>query len=264
MTVDDALYLLLVLSLAVSCVLILAAMTMTGKKLADRGYQRAAGVNGTNRIQNVKELRTYALRVCVGVTFAGFAILLLADAPQIARQWFNRSLFVLLPLGYLAATVTDWFAEQEQLRIEIANAAAGRLTIREQAAAAEVSRLAVLKADRDAYREMAAEAVAHLRTVAEATRQARDDPLVADLAPVVPEHSSPITEEQRMTAERATLRADLTASTLSLGLPSRETAPAQTIVPESVDVVTIQPGALDSIVQAVREDRPSTLPSSER
>lgn len=45
------------------------------------------------------------------------------------------------------------------------------------------------------------------------------------LAPVVPEHNSPVTKEQQETADLQTLRARLTAVTLAEGLPPRESGP---------------------------------------
>jgi hypothetical protein len=252
MTSNDVLYALLVASLAVSCGLILAALVMTGKKLADRGYQKAAGINGTMRIQSSKELRTYALRACVGVTFGGFAILLMADAPMLVRQWFNRSLFVLLPLGYLIATALDWLAEQEQLRLEIAATDAGRVTTRDRLAQAEAARSAQLQADAHDYQQMAAEAIAALRVATVQARVARGEAPVPEMAAVVPEHSSPVTIEQQAVAEKQTMRADLVASSLALGIPPRTSAHSDAPNPE-VDVASIQPAAIAEITQAIKD-----------
>lgn len=111
---------LLVASLAAACLLILFASALLGKKLAERDYQRAAEIDGTLRIQTTVNIRTQAMRVMVGATFAVFAILLLADAPMIWRMWVNRILFVLVPLGYCVASMLDWLAERAQMHLELA------------------------------------------------------------------------------------------------------------------------------------------------
>lgn len=61
---------------------------------------------------------------------------------------------------------------------------------------------------------------AHLTELARTKREAEGMPVVKSLAPVVPESSSPPTEDQKATAKIATLRAELTAAELSLGLPT--------------------------------------------
>jgi hypothetical protein len=217
----DALYVLLVASLVCACVLILLSMALVGKKLSERDYQRASGINGTIKIQTMINIRTHVLRVFLGITFAVFSILLMADAPMIWRMWVNRILFVLVPFGYVLACVLDWLAERKQMRLELAQdlerkAAAGILLKTE-----ETERTATLRADHDAYREMAAEAVAALTEAARRVRDARGEWSTEPLAAVVPEHNSPATLKAVTEAERQTLRAQLVASKLELGLPPR-------------------------------------------
>lgn len=82
-----------------------------------------------------------------------------------------------------------------------------------------------LSDQRDSYKEIGAEAVAHLRTVA--LKKLEDEGKVppAAIADVVPEHSSPTTQKQADVAELQTMRAQLVASTLALDLPPREASP---------------------------------------
>lgn len=251
-TANMTLYLLLVASLAAACVLILMSTAMVGKKLSERDYQRAAGINGTLRIQVGINVRTHLMRVFVGVTFTVFSVLLLADAPMVWRQWVNRLLFVLVPLGYVVASILDWLAEREQMRIELANAAQVKTAANVLAREAEAQRSATILADRDSYKEMAAEAIAALAVAAEQGRASRGQAGPARLVAVVPEHSSPVSPEQQAEAERATLRAQLVASKLELGLPARDSSPPAE--PRTgVDVATIQDGAVRQIVDAVTD-----------
>lgn len=246
----DPLFVLLVLSLAASCLCLLISMAMVGRKLADLDYQRARGIGGTARIQGYINLRTHGMRVLVGVTFGVFAVLLIADAPMIWRQWVNRTLFVVVPAGYALVSVLDWMAEREQQRIEIAAELAARDANRARLSHEESQRMATLQANHDAYREMAAEAVANLEVAAAHAREIRGEPPMVAVAPVVPEHSSPVTPDQQATASRATLRAQLVASTRDLNLPPREAPPVEHR--DAVDVESIQSGAADDIVSAVR------------
>lgn len=115
----DGLQLLLVGSLIASFLLLLVSTAILGRKLSDRDYQRETGIDGTLKIQVIKEIRTHGMRVFVAITFGTFAILLIADAPMVIRQWVNRTLFLLVPLGYTIATCLDWIAEKQQQKIEI-------------------------------------------------------------------------------------------------------------------------------------------------
>lgn len=61
------------------------------------------------------------------------------------------------------------------------------------------------------------------------------------LAPVVPEHSSPVSEKQQETADLQTLRASLTAAKLELGMPARESGPPE--AKEGIETVPVIPDA---------------------
>jgi hypothetical protein len=82
--------------------------------------------------------------------------------------------------------------------------------------------------ERDSYKEIANEAMAALeRRVNENLHTAGKQPFTA-IAPVVPEHNSPVSEKQQQTADLQTLRARLTAATLALGMPARESGVPET------------------------------------
>lgn len=225
---ETLLYSLLGASLVSSVLLLLISTAIVGRKLADLEYQKANGLSEVSQIQAIVNIRTHVLRTFVGLTFIIISSLLLADAPVIWRSWINRTLFVLLPTAYAVASYLDWQAERKQIKLRTEEAARARATSTALAVAEEYRRLAALQADRDSYKDMASEAIASLSLVASRARDERGEAPIAPLAPVVPEHSSPVTPEQREAAEVATLRADLTASTLDLGLPPREAQPAPT------------------------------------
>lgn len=249
-------FVLLILSLASACMCLLLSTAMVGRKIADLDYQKAAGINGTNRLQAIKELRTHGMRVIVGITFGVFAIGLLAPIPEPYRMLINRALFVAVPLGYVVVSILDWSAEKEQQRIEIRNELEARATVKAQVILDENARLKTLQESLAGYREMASEAVANLEAAAAQARELRGQTVAPILAAVVPEHNSPVTPEQAEHAARQTLRARATASALDLGLPPRET-PSMRATPveehrDPVDVESIQSGAADDIVKAVR------------
>ena len=249
MNSESLLYGLLVASISLSVVLTLISTAIVGRKIADLEYQQSVGVNGAHRIQSVVNIRTHALRVLVGLTFITIALLLLAEAPEIWRQWINRTLFVLLPGTYAGASILDWMAERQQIKLQTEQVEHNRGIASALALAAEQQRTSALRADHDSYKEMAAEAIASLAIVAARSRAEYGQPPLEPVAPVVGEHSSPITPEQRATAERQTLRAQLVASTKDLGLPPRE--PPAPVVPPPVDVASIQKGAMQQITEAV-------------
>lgn len=87
-----------------------------------------------------------------------------------------------------------------------------------QVLAAKDERLNEMKS----YKEIAAEAIIALEAKVNEERQAAGKKDFKKLAPVVAEHSSPVTPEQQNTAELQTMRARITAATLALGLPPRE------------------------------------------
>jgi len=71
------------------------------------------------------------------------------------------------------------------------------------------------------YKEIALEAVRNLELAANDKRMEQGRQMFPPLAPVVPEHSSPSSKDQRESAEIQTLRAKLVAAKLDLGLPVR-------------------------------------------
>lgn len=82
--------------------------------------------------------------------------------------------------------------------------------------AAKDAQLQEEKAHRQAYQDVAEEAVSILSDrVAAHLLETGQDP-VTEVAPVIPEHSSPVTKKQADTALFATLRARLTAAKLAL------------------------------------------------
>jgi len=82
-------------------------------------------------------------------------------------------------------------------------------------------RLSERTSERDSYKEMAHEALIALESrVNEKRRGVGQGPFPA-VAPVVPEHNSPVSKRQQETADLQTMRARLTAATLALGLEPR-------------------------------------------
>lgn len=250
--VDMGLWGLLVVSLVASCLLILGAMAMIARKQTNLDYQRAAGINGTHLLQGHIDTRIYGAFLLAGITFAVFSSLLLADASMIWRQWVNRSLFVALPLLSSIVIILNWLDERRQMHIEIENDRRDKVIAKTLATVAEQQRTAILQADRDSYKEMAAEAIASLAIVANRYRIEGGHDVTSPLAAVVPEHQSPVTPEQQATADLQTMRAQLTASTLDLGLPTRTAASAdeEAPPPQSVDIASIQPAAAQAIADA--------------
>jgi len=74
----------------------------------------------------------------------------------------------------------------------------------------------------NSYEQISERALTVLTVQAEAKLATEGKTLPAALAPVVPEHRSPMTGEQRDVAKLATARARLTALELALGVPARE------------------------------------------
>lgn len=107
-----------------------------------------------------------------------------------------------------------------------------------QRMAAKDERLAEMKS----YKEIANEAVLALEAKVNEERAAKGQNLTKIIAPVVPEHSSPVTMQQQDTADLQTIRARITAASLELGLPPREAA-----APESKGSEAI---ALKKVVEA--------------
>lgn len=84
--------------------------------------------------------------------------------------------------------------------------------------------VAQITADRDSWRQLAREATVTVKKSAAIVRAAKGEAPIEDLAPVVPEQSSPPTVQQIATADLATTRAVLVAATKEMGLPQRDEA----------------------------------------
>ena len=82
--------------------------------------------------------------------------------------------------------------------------------------------VAQVKEERDTWKKLADGAVSNLEYAANVQRKKAGMSPLTELAPVVPEHSSPTSKRQEETAEMATMRARLTAAVLSLGLEPRK------------------------------------------
>ena len=77
------------------------------------------------------------------------------------------------------------------------------------------------KAERDNYKSVAIDANRVLQVSLEKLRASEGTAPVHPLAPVKPEHQSPVTPREATTADQATLRAAVTAAALELGVPGR-------------------------------------------
>jgi len=113
------------------------------------------------------------------------------------------------------------------------------------------SRIASVESEAKSWKEMYAEAIDVVESKVNEKRADSGKQPFTVIAPIVPEHSSPVTEEQQKTADLQTARARLTAATLALGLPARE---AGTPVGES-PVVTMADlkDAVDQIPEKTAE-----------
>ena len=212
---------LLVLALVLSVILVLISSAATGRRISDLEYQREAGLNGIRKIQAHINIRAHLGRVLLGLLFIVVTVLLLADAPMHWRTVTYRTLYAALLLYFVVSAVLDWLGDRQQMKLTMADDASALATIVASAARATASQAAV-----DSYRSMADEAVKQLEDAANTDRATHGlDPLEV-LAAVVPEHNSPVTEQQAETAAVATMRARLTAASLSLGVgpkPADET-----------------------------------------
>lgn len=207
-------------SLVASVLLVFASIAMIARKRTNIAYQKASSINGTHTLQGWIDTCIYSAFLLAGITFFVFSTLLLADAPMIWRQWINRSLFWLFPLLSFIVLCMIWRSENKQIVIEIAKERADKETEKILAQVAEQDRLRTLQAAHDSWRDMADTAVSNLQIVADRAKVARGESLTP-IANVVPEHSSPVTIEQQITADIATLRAQLVKVTLELDLPAR-------------------------------------------
>lgn len=95
------------------------------------------------------------------------------------------------------------------------------------AAAAAEKRLRDEESQKKSYKEIAEEAVAMAELRVNRERGAAGRSAAKTVAPVVPEHSSPVSQEQQKTADLQTLRARVTAAGLDLKLPPREPGPPE-------------------------------------
>ncbi len=91
--------------------------------------------------------------------------------------------------------------------------------------AAKDQQIADIKTSADNFKSVAADAVRMMQEEQARRRRAEGKPHVDPLAPVEPEHQSPVTEAEEATAHLATLRAAVTAAALELGVPPRSSPP---------------------------------------
>jgi hypothetical protein len=97
--------------------LLLFSSATVGRKLSDIEYQRAAGVNGVDRIQAIINARTHANRVFLALTFLIVSILGFVDLPPEIKIWVARVLFLSMLGFYTTTSVLDWIDERRQVRL---------------------------------------------------------------------------------------------------------------------------------------------------
>jgi hypothetical protein len=95
--------------------------------------------------------------------------------------------------------------------------------------AAKDAALVDCKAERDNYRSVANDAVRIMQAAMAKQREAQGEPPIKVIAPVLPEHQSPVTPAEQETAHQATLRAAVTAAALELGVPARSRKPDEPV-----------------------------------
>jgi hypothetical protein len=195
MTADVVLTILLVVSVILGALVALLGMAALGRKVADLELLIERDVGGVPRIQSLINIRSQSRDVLLGVFFVFINSLLLAGAPAEWRTWSFRVLWTVLLAGILWAKIEDWLAEREQVR----------LLMGEQSSAVT------------SYRQMANDAVSKLEIAAARDRATRGDAPYVPLAPVVPEHNSPVSPGQQEAADVQTMRARLVAASLDLG-----------------------------------------------
>lgn len=117
---DDPVLVGLLIAIIVMAVLLLLFSTATlGRKLSDIEYQRAAGVNGVDRIQAIINARTHANRVFLALTFLIASILGFVDVPPEIKTWVTRVLFLMMLGFYTSSSVFDWADEKRQVAMLI-------------------------------------------------------------------------------------------------------------------------------------------------
>lgn len=114
---DPVLVGLLVAIIGMAMLLLLFSAATLGRKLSDIEYQRAAGVNGVDRIQAVINARTHGNRVFLALTFLIVSILAFVDLPIEIKTWVARVLFLSMLGFYTASSVLDWLDERRQVAL---------------------------------------------------------------------------------------------------------------------------------------------------
>jgi hypothetical protein len=117
-----------------------------------------------------------------------------------------------------------------EVALTIGTALTGAITVMAAAVAAMFwlgvrhydAQIMELKQEKDSWKEMASEAIAGLQKVANMKRRKEGKEDFTVVAPVVPEHSSPVTSKQLNLAIMQTERAKLTAANLDLELEPRQ------------------------------------------
>lgn len=219
---DEVLLSLLIFSIILGILLTFISTAAVGRTLTDLERQIERHIEGRARIQVWVNLRMSLNRVAFGAVFVLINIMLLVDAPVIWRMWTNRTLWTGLLLSFLTAAWLDWLAERELIRLSMRELEVSRLVQDTLATEAVQRREEDLQAGQESYKQMAVTAIANLEEAAVVAAAARGEQAVKPLVPVVPEHSSPTTAQQKATAEIQTWRARLTAATLVLRLPPRD------------------------------------------
>jgi hypothetical protein len=117
MTDDPVLVGLLIAIIIMAMLLLLFSSATLGRKLSDIEYQRAAGVNGVDRIQAIINARTHANRVFLALTFLIVSVLGFVDLPPEIKIWVARVLFLSMLGFYTTTSVLDWVDERRQVRL---------------------------------------------------------------------------------------------------------------------------------------------------
>jgi hypothetical protein len=163
-------------------------------------------------------------RLYMAMTFTAglYLVVGLLVFSQTVEPWLSMPSYRLINRTLLTIGEVTWIAAAWL------SLATGEHLSRESQAVADV------EAENRSYRQIADEAVTRLEAQAAGHVAERGQPLVAILAPVVPEHQSPPTLRQQATADLQTMRARLVAATLALGQPPRAAGPPSD-VPEDVE-----------------------------
>jgi hypothetical protein len=122
--------------------------------------------------------------------------------------------------------IYNQFTKSQELRIAEQKAQA-ELRFIEQKSSYEL-RIKELDDQRKSYKEISSEAISALEAQANEKRLKQGKEPLKVIAPVVPEHSSPVTKEQQETADLQTMRARAVAIAVALDLPVRVGADPET------------------------------------